>query len=192
VLPFVQAPAPAKKRRIGNDACGVLEIEERGGLTVNESNTITELLDAQQSSLASAAKLADAIATEQSISITEAFKIIEDSIAGAKLEDAADTIRLRYAERIQQIHTYLKQGQQRTAEATVTALIRHRLAQRDWDLDDTRKLDQALFDGIWLLALDEQEAENMPSNPPTEAELKKPQPEATAKPKRTGTKSSGN
>lgn len=192
MLPFVQAPAPAKKRRIGNDACGVLEIEERGGLTVNESNTITELLDAQQSSLASAAKLADAIATEQSISITEAFKIIEDSIAGAKLEDAADTIRLRYAERIQQIHTYLKQGQQRTAEATVTALIRHRLAQRDWDLDDTRKLDQALFDGIWLLALDEQEAENMPSAPPTEAELKKPQPEATAKPKRTGTKSSGN
>jgi len=192
VLPFVQAPAPAKKRRIGNDASGIIEMEERGGLTVNESNTITELLDSQQSSLASAAKLADAIATEQSITITEAFKIIEDSIAGAKLEEAADTIRLRYADRIQQIHTYLKQGQQRTAEATVTALIRHRLAQPKWSVEDTCKLDQALFDGIWLLALDEQEAENMPSNPPTEDELKKPQPETPAKPKRTGTKSSGN
>ena len=124
MLPFVQAPAPAKKRRIGNPASGILEMEERGGLTVNESNTITELLDAQQSSLASAAKLADAIATEQSISITEAFKIIEDSIAGAKLEDAADTIRLRYAQQIQQIHTYLKQGQQRTAEATVSTTCR--------------------------------------------------------------------
>ena len=167
-------------------------MEERGGLTVNESNTITELLDAQESSLVSGAKLADAIAAEENISILEAFRIIESTIAGAELEEEADKIRLRYAERIQTIHALLKQSQQRTAEATVTALIRHRLSMPQWTLADTIALDRALFDGIWSLALDEQEAEAMPSSQPSEDDLKKPQPEATATPKRTGTKSSGN
>jgi len=191
VLPFLQAPAPVKKRRIGNAQCGILEVEERGGLTVNESNTIAEILAEQDSTLVAAAKLADAMAAEQSISITEAFKIIEDSLSDAPLEPAANTIRLKYASQIQRVHTYLRQSQQRTAEATVTALIRHRLDRPTWTLAETCALDKALFDGLWLLALDEQEAEAMPANPPSEDELKKPPAAPTAKPKRTGPKSSG-
>jgi hypothetical protein len=57
---------------------------------------------------------------------------------------------------------------------------------------DTGKLPKALRDAIWELAQDEQLAEDMPSTPPTEEELGKPQPDTTDSPKRTGRKSSGN
>lgn len=192
MLPFVKAPAATTTRRVGNDQSGILEMAVRGGLTVAESNTISELLSAEESSMVAGAKLADAIATEEQISISEAFQIIESTVAGKTLEPAADAIRLRHAPRIQSIVTLFRNSSQRSAEATVTALIRSRCNLPAWSIADTCGMDRALFDDIWQLALDEQEAEAMPSSPYTEEDLKKPQPETPRTQKRTGTKSSGN
>lgn len=191
MLPFVQPPAPVSKRRVGNASTGILEIDVRNGLTVDESNTIADLLNAEQSSLVAGAKLAEAIAAEEKISISEAFQIIESTIMGRTLEPAANEISLRHATKIQEVHRIYNASSRRTTEATVTAILRHRCKLPTWTLDDTRGLDRALFDDLWKLALDEQEAESMPSTPPSEADLKKPQPETPAKQKPTGTKSSG-
>lgn len=192
MLPFVQAPAPVTTRRVGNDATGILEFPVRGGLTVEESDTIAELLSAEQSSLVTGAKLADAIATEENISITEAFQIIENTIAGRNLEPAADTIRLKHADRIAEVHRVFDRSGRLNSTATVTALIRHRLNLPDWNVSDTAKLPRLLRDEIWSLAMDEQEAEAMPSAPHTEDDLKKQPAEPPRPQKRTGTKSSGN
>lgn len=191
MLPFVQAPAPVTTRRVGNDASGILEIPVRGGLTVDESNTISDLLAAEQSTLVAGAKLADAIAAEEGISITEAFQIIENTIAGRPLEPAADTIRLKNAERIAEVHRIFDRSSRLTTVATVTALIRHRLNLPNWGVNDTSAMAQVLLDDIYVLALDEQKAENMPAAPPTEDDLKKPPAEPRRQTKRTGKKSSG-
>lgn len=163
----------------------------RGGLTVDESNTISDLLAAEQSTLVAGAKLADAIAAEEGISITEAFQIIENTIAGRPLEPTADTIRLKNAERIAEVHRIFDRSSRLTTIATVTALIRHRLNLPNWNVSDTTALPRVLLDEIYALALDEQEAENMPAAPPTEDDLKKPPAEPRRQTKRTGTRSSG-
>lgn len=192
MLPFVQAPATREKRRLGNATTGVIEMEVRGGLTVAESNTISDLTTTEQSSLVAGAKLADAIATEEGVSITEAFQVIESTIAGRQMEEAAQAISLRHAHRIAEVHRIYTASSRLSIEATVTALIRHRCDLPQWSLSDTRGLDGALFDDIWALALDEQEAEALPSSPPSEADLKKPPQETPPAPKRTGKASSGN
>lgn len=191
MLPFITPPAATTTRRIGNDRCGVLELEVRGGLTVGESATIAELLAGEQSSFVRGAQIADAIAKEENLSLTEAFQIIESAIGGRTLEPDADAVRLRHAERIDEVGRVFALAGRRDREATVTALIRSRCNQPNWSLTDTQNLDQALFDDIWALAREEQDAEDMPSAPPTEEELKKQPPEQPAAKKRPGPKSSG-
>ena len=158
---------------------------------MGESATIAELLAGEQSSFVRGAQIADAIATEESLSLTEAFQIIESAIGGRTLEPAADAIRLRHAERIDEVGRVFALAGRRDREATVTALIRSRCNQPQWSLAETQGLDQALFDDLWALARDEQAAEDMPATPASEEDLKKQLPEAPAAKKRPGAKSSG-
>jgi len=186
LLPFIKPPAPTTTRRIGTEHSGIIEMEERGGLTVGESAVIAELLADQQSSFVTGAQIADAIAKEEEISLSEAFSIIEGAITGSDQEDAAKEIRLRHAERIAQVAKCYSAAGQRNMEASVTALVQSRLSLPDWTMDDTRKLDRVLFQGIWQLVLDEQAAEEMPSEPVTEEELGKPRAASGKSRKPTG------
>lgn len=189
-LPFIVAPRQQELRRVGNEVSGVLEIPVLGGITVGESAVAAELLALEQSSFVAGARIADAIAKEENISLSEAFHIIESAVGGRELEQKADEIRTRHAERIEEVARIYTAAGQRNMEATVTAVIRCRLKLADWDLDDTRTMPRKLFQDIWALVQEEQDEENMESQPVTEEELKKPQPEATSAPKRTGKKSS--
>lgn len=191
MLPFITPPAPRTTRQIGNAQVGVLEVEVRGGLTVGESATISELLAEEQSSFVRGAQIADAIAKEESISLTEAFQVIESAIAGRPLEADADAIRLRHAERIAEVARVYSKAGQVNMTATVTALVRSRCNLPSWGLSDTEAMDKPLFDGLWQLAQDEQSAEDLPSSPPSEDELKKQLPAAPAGNKRTGRRSTG-
>ena len=192
MLPFITPPAAPTKRRVGNERCGILELEVRGGLTVGESATIAELLAGEQSSFVRGAQIADAIAKEESLSLTEAFQIIESAINGQVLEPEADAIRERHHERIQALAAAYALAGQRNMEATVTGLLRCRCNLPSWTMEDTRNLDAVLFEEIWQLAQDEQLAEDMPSAPPSEDDLKKPQPVKAKEKAPTGPKSSGN
>lgn len=178
-------------RRVGNEASGILEMPVRGGLTVDESNTIAEILADQPSELVAGAKLADAIAAEEEISITEAYQIIENTIAGRPLEPAADAIRLKHAARIREVHNIYERSSRTVTIATVTSFIRHRLDRPEWSVSDTGTLHRALLRDIYDLAMDENQAEAAPPAPPTEDDLKKQPPASPPKTKRSGTKSSG-
>jgi hypothetical protein len=191
MLPFITPPAPRTTRQIGNLQVGVLEVEVRGGLTVGESATISELLAAEQSAFVRGAQIADAIAKQESISLTEAFQLIENAIAGRTLEPDADAIRLRHAEQIAEVARVYSKAGLVNMEATVTALVRSRCNLPHWTVEDTRKMDKPLFDGLWQLAQDEQAAEDLPNTSPTEDELGKQQPVKATGNKRTGRNSSG-
>jgi hypothetical protein len=189
-LPFVVAPRKPEIRRVGNAASGILEVPVLGGITVGEAAVASELLAMEQSSFAAGARLADAIAKEENISISEAFHIIESAVFGRELEQTADTIRLRHIGRIEDIAKIYTASGQRNMEATVTALLRCRLNLRDWSLEDTRTMHRSLFDDLWALVQEEQQAEDLSSPPVSEDDLKKPQPARSTPAKRTGRKSS--
>lgn len=191
MLPFVQQPTPTTSRQIGTAASGIIEVPVLGGLTVDESATIAELLAMEQSSLVRGAQAADAIAKAEEISLSEAFSIINATIQGQLQEPAATEIAAKHAELIQEVARVVQATGQRHMEASVTAILRCRLGQAAWGISDTRKLHRALFNGLWQLVMDEQAAEELQSEPMTEEELKKP-PAVDGNPrKRTGKRSSG-
>jgi len=174
LLPFVTAPKPAVVRKIGTPASGIIEVEQRGGLTVGESATVSELLALEDSAFVKGAQIADAIAKEEQISLSEAYGIIESAISGRALEEQAQAIRLRHAGQIEQVARVFAAAGQRNMEASVTAIIRSRLQRPEWSMDDTRKMDRVLFNGLWQLVLEEQAAEDLQVEPVTEEELGKP------------------
>jgi hypothetical protein len=190
-LPWVAAPRQHLPRRVGTLDSGILEIPVLGGLTVDESDTISELLAGDQSAFVKGAQLADAIATEEGINIAEAFAIIEQAISGTTLEDAAEAIRLKHAGRIEAVVRCYSAAGSRTMNASITAIIRHRLDRPAWSLEDTRKLGQVLRQDIWQLVQDEQAAEGMPENRPSEEELGKQRRGSGRGRRRTGAASSG-
>lgn len=190
-LPFLSPPAEPAYKDLGNAVTGMLRFPLLGGLTVAEADTINELLADRASSFRAAAQAADAIAKAEGISLVEAFQLVEDSLSGRELEDAANEIRLRHASQIENVAKVYAVAGQMTMAATVTALIRHRLDQPAWGMKDTAGLHRALFQAIWGLAQEEEAAEATPSAPPTEAELGKPLPvNGSGKPS-TGKRSSG-
>jgi hypothetical protein len=196
LLPFIQAPAETVTRRCGNAVSGIIELPVLGGLTIGETALINQLLVMEQSSFVKGAQIADAIAKEESVrlkrefSLTEAFQIVENAVAGRLLEPEAQEIRTRHAAKIEEVARVFAASGLMNMQATVTALLNQRMNLPSWCMEDTLKLHRALFDDIWDLAQEEQQAEDMPSNPPTEEELKKPQPEAQTGIKRRGKRSS--
>lgn len=191
-LPFIQPPKAPGKRRIGTEASGILEMPIYGGLTVGESSAISELLAKEQSTFVQGARIAEAIAKAEDISLTEAFNIIEASVRGSELEPAAEVIRIRHATEIEQVARCYATAGQRNMNATVTALIASRLERPEWTLADTNALHRSLFMGIWQLAEDEQTAENQePPSPPDEELLGKPPVVNTRFRKPTGVPSDG-
>lgn len=190
-LPFLQAPAKASKRVVGNEASGTLEVPVLGGLTVAESATIQELLAKDQSTFVKAAQIADAIAKAEGVTLVEAFELVEAAVAGRELEPEAMAMKLRHAARMEEMGQVLRSAGERTRQATVTALIRHRLGMAEWGMEDTQGLHRKLFDELYRLAEDETVTEDLPSKPRTEEELGKPQAGDGARRRGTGKRSSG-
>jgi hypothetical protein len=187
-LPFIQPPAAPKMHRCGNEQTGILEFPILGGLTVGESQIISQLSGSQESSLAESARLAQQIAKTENISLAEAFGVMEKSLSGTLDDPKQMELIERHQEVIDKLRVFFAQQGIKTQTATVTALIRCRLNLPDWD--DMAHLPRALFDEIWDFAQAETAAEeNEPSAPPTEEELGK-QPEASKNGKRLTTTAS--
>ena len=181
-LPFIQPPAAPKMHRCGNEQTGILEFPVLGGLTVGESQIISQLSGSQESSLAESARLAQQIAKAENISLSEAFGVMEKSLSGTLDDPKQMELVERHQEVIDKLRVFFAQQGIKTQTATVTALIRCRLNLPDWD--DMAHLPRALFDDIWDFAQAETAAEeNEPSAPPTEEELGK-QPGASKNGKR--------
>ena len=188
-LPFLQPPAAPRTRDVGNSDSGILRLPLIGGLTVTEAIVLEELVAERPNAFVEAAKFADAIAAAESISRVEAFTVIERAVGGQELEPAAQTLRLKYAARINAVIHIFTTSNEHTKEAAVTALIRCRQSLPDWSIADTRGLHRRLLTDIYDLYLDELESEATPASPVGEEELGKPPLESGSPAKRTGRKS---
>jgi len=188
-LPFLKPPAAPTTRDVGNDESGILRFPVLGGLTVQESITIDQLVAERPNAFVEAAKVATAISAGEGITAVEAFTVIEQAVGSQELEPAAQALRLKYAEQINHVIHVFSTSNQYTTDAAVTALIRCRLDRPEWGVDDTHTLARRLLQDIYDLYLDEVAAENNPTSPVTEEELGKPQPGSGGRAKRTGSKS---
>jgi len=189
-LPFVVPPIAASTRKVGTPSTGILEIEVRGGLTVGEAAEISVLQATEESSFTKGAQMADAIAKAENITLVEAFQLIQDVVVGNALEPRAEELRVKHSALIEEVARVYAMAGERTMRATVTAMIRCRLSQPGWSMDQTAALPRVLFQGLWDLAQEEIAAESNESAPPTEDDLKKLQA-GNGKAKRTGKRSSG-
>jgi hypothetical protein len=188
-LPWVVAPRQNPPRRVGTLDSGILEIPVLGGLTVDESRAIAQLTAEDVSAFVLGAQLADVIAQAEEITQVEAFAIIERAMSGAVLEGKSEEIRLRYAERLEAVTMAYAQTGQRNIEASVTALMRERLGLLGWTMPPD--FPRVLLNDIWQLIQDEQAAERLPANRPTEDDLKKQPPANGRRRAPTGPASSG-
>lgn len=188
-LPFVVAPRQHQARRVGTLDSGILEIPILGGLTVAESAAISELLAGDVSAFVQGAQLADAMAQAEEITQAEAFAIVEQVMSGIRLDGKAEQIRLRFAQRLEDLAKVYAATGDRNIRASVTAVIRHRIGPVDWIMPDD--FPRVLLQDIWQLVVDEQAAENLPANRPTDDELKKLPPVSGKRRAQTGKASSG-
>lgn len=186
-LPFLVAPAPPRKRSCGNADSGILQLPELGGLTVLEASVVDELLAGRPNAFVEAAKVADAISANESITRIEGFAIIEQAVGGSDMEQEAQNLRLKYASQINTVIAVFSSSSDYTKEAAVTALIRCRLSLPDWSLTDTRGLHRRLLNEIYDLYLEEIAAEETPSAQLSEEDIKKPPLASGKQRKRTTT-----
>jgi hypothetical protein len=175
MLPFVTPPSSKKTVKVGNEKTGILEFEVRGGLTVGESAIITRFLADQQKTLVVAAKVADAIATAENLSLSEAYELVQRTTSGEELEKEEEDIRARHQDKLTDLLMQYAELGSRNMVATVTAVIQGRLSMPDWTERDTMTMDRELFQGVWDFAMSEQNAEGGEDEKPTEEELGKPQ-----------------
>jgi hypothetical protein len=187
-LPFISQPKAFLARRVGNEATGTLDIPLQYGITVAEDDTITSLMPAPGTLLTQVAPYADAIAKAEGITSLEAMKVLEGRW---KNDERMAEIALRHADALEAVSRIYSDYGQAKILASVTAIIRHRLKESSWSMDDTRGLPRALRDAIWAIVQEEEASEMLPSTPVTEADMGKQQPEPIARRPSTGGKSSG-
>ena len=192
-LPYAVPPQPQQPhRRIGTPASGMLDVPILGGIAVKEAKTVEALLANQRSTFVVEASVAEEIATAENITILEAYSIVTEAARGRELTDPrAKEIALRYAEQINSITRAYSEIGGETMEAWAVAMIRHRLGQPDCTLADVRAMPRVLLQGLWGVVVDEQDAEKQPSEPVTEADLKKLPPADGDDPLPIGTQFSG-
>lgn len=176
-LPFVVAPAKVKRQRVGTKATGIVELPVLGSLQVGEVITVSDLTGDDESSVVIAAKLAQRISGEQEITISEAFALVEAAALGKDLAPEQDAIRLQYLPEVAELtKSWVERGRKRML-ASVTALIQHRLERPGWSMADTVKLPQPLMEALFAFFEAERSAAEPDSYaPPSEEEIKKPQP----------------
>ena len=157
-IKWVTPPREPAKKVIGNKNCGEIEMEVFGGMTTDEADTVQEITVSMDTPYLRAAILANIMASREKIKTpkgsdrqltnVEAYQIIADDLNGKEhSEKQAKEIALKYAKEISEVSKYNRSYRSVTKKATVTALIKHRVAD-DHTYEDTLKLPIQLVDLI--------------------------------------------
>ena len=193
---YKKPPAAPQTRLIGNEQVGILEVPVLGGLTIEEDETIDEMINSADSVVVLASQAAQRIVLEENrtraegepeLTSLEAYRIIEDACFHRTMEPKAHSISIRHAEAIVAVRTAHKELESFRSKALVTALLRHRLGVHDIP----PKFPRLLYYGLLALGEEEKTSEEFPSVPMTAEALGKPPRAKRAARKRTGTPDSG-
>lgn len=166
---------------------GDLTIPRYGFITVEEDDRISDELEREPSALEQAARIADAIALAEGITILEAYRIVGDAIDGKPLSDEAEAIMLRHSGQIKEATRIFSRAGTARMRASVAAI----LAERCGLPGVPARWPRRHFQAVWQLFQDEQAAENLPTEPLTGEQLGKQQPAPSPVPGSDGASDSG-
>ena len=199
---YITPPRQFEDRLIEGKDGSSFYIKVRGGLTTEELQTVSLILEAEdEDAFDIAAELSEEIHLAEGISRQEAYSIIERATFRKPILDQDEEtknkeleIKLKYNEDIRRVRVAWKSASLRETEAAITAMIRCRVeTDGEWTIKDTReKLTGDVFSQIADLMNEEQRPYQKPSQPPSEEELKKPQEAEEQNPKSIGSQSSTN
>lgn len=162
-LPFKVAPKSRKVETIGNEEIGILELERRNCLLVEEAIVFEQVAKRQRESTLKLYRLAEKISQDLDVSLLEALDLIRQG------DIAGNETLLRYLPEL----TALSDGDSTFSldkAEVVTATIRCRLGQPDWSLEDTKAMDEPLIDGLFEFVTNEKTGWETPEVDPAEEE----------------------
>lgn len=137
-LPFVVAPKSITKLvRLGNEEIGVVEIEQRGFLSVGEKSFVDTIIQGSDG-MTGIVKLAQKIGREKKLEVETVFNGIVQSFTGENNLLGEDILR-QYGEQISELGAQMLESVQRKALACTTVLIQYRI-NSEWTIEDTMEL----------------------------------------------------
>lgn len=188
-LPFVELPAAPATKRVGDVSTGILEIPVYGDFLVGETSYIEERMSQFESLTVRAAQVAEVIANRESITIGEAYAVVERSLLGQLESDQDRLLGARYAADIAGLETLFAVTGRHRVDATVTAILRYRL-NPEWTEEDTGRLTRRQREVIYQFA--EEERIGIEAAPMTDEELTEAAKGESKAKKPTGGASTGN
>jgi hypothetical protein len=154
-LPFVVQPRRKPvKILIGNEDCGILEIEARGYLTVAEKYYVSQVINSDRS-VSLMLTLSNKIAKKFKKDPQEGYKILTDHLQNKGSEDHRKTIEENFQEEINDLTGEITRVASMRELAQATVLMRSRIDE-EWNTDDTMNLDSELIKGLVDLYIKEE------------------------------------
>jgi hypothetical protein len=154
-------------REVGDPVVGVLTLPVMGDLSVRETEYISKAL-AKRSSFVEIAKVSNRIARAEKITPLAAHRFVSQCIAASlgmgeelkgKEAEAHESRRLRYAEEVEALASFLLAQQWRRQVAMATAIIRYRVpGQEEYSETEAEALPGALVLALAQFATEEQAA----------------------------------
>lgn len=146
-LPFVVHPRRKPvKVQIGNEDCGILEIEARGYLTVAEKFYVSQVINGDQS-VSLMLSLSHKIAKKFKKDTQEGYKILTDYLQSRGTEAQREIIEQNFQEEINDLTGEITRVASMRELAQATVLMRSRIDE-EWSTDDTLELDSDLIQGL--------------------------------------------
>lgn len=174
-LPFVVQPRrKTVKIRIGNENCGILEIDAHGYLTVAEKFYVNQVVNGDKT-VSLMIGLSNKIAKRLKKDAKEGYKILTDFLQSTGAPAHREIIEAEFEEETQELTGEITRISAIRELAQATVMMRSRI-DPDWTTDDTMELDVELIEGLVKLYNDEErneypEIENTENNTDNEYEV---------------------
>jgi hypothetical protein len=146
-LPFVVKPRRKPvKIQIGNENCGILEIEARGYLTVAEKFYVSQVLNGDRS-VALMLSLSNKLAKRFKKDQQEGYLILTDYMQNKSSESYNKIIQEEFQEQVEEVMSEITRISSMRELAQATVMMRSRIDE-DWTTDDTLELDSELIEAL--------------------------------------------
>lgn len=146
-LPFVVAPKIEPEMvQIGNETCGIIEIERRGYVTAGEKAFVNSQI-AEDDVAAKIVSLCRKIATEFSVDMQEAYEAINSLFVPGEIGNLAGKVQEAFAAEVAEILTSMMAGEERKKLIQAFCLIMYRI-EGDFTAEDLAALDPQLVEAL--------------------------------------------
>jgi len=146
-LPFVVQPRRSgRKIQVGTDESGIIEIEQRGYLTVSEKYYVNQITS-NDKTLSLMVALANKISKESKRSNKESYEVISKYLQGEADKKDSEMMESKFTEELQEITAEISRVAATRELAQVTVLMRSRVDD-DWTTEDTFEMHPDLLGAI--------------------------------------------